>query len=351
MEIEEQMDLETRKVLSQREIDLLLGSLGAPDGQDVAQEAPPAKIVRPYDFRRPEKFSKEQLRALQKIHESFARMAASSLSSKLRMLVQLRLTSVEQILYSEYVQQLQNPTVVSIVSAKPLPERIIIEINARLAFSLVDRLLGGAGEVPQIIREATDIEVTLLQTLARGFLSSLREAWSQLISVTFTLDELVFDPQTIEAAPSGDIGILLLFELQIRESADTISMFIPYTMLEPVIPKLSPRMWLGGVSGNATAGNTEIRRQIERVEMPVTVSLGTATVSIRELLGLQKGDVIRLDTTADQELQVLVAGEHKFWSRPGRVGRRLAVVVTRLAPEESQKGPQLPDTVLAGTLK
>jgi flagellar motor switch protein FliM len=330
--------LEAKKILSQREIDSLLGSLGI-EGEETLEPGPspePERAVRPYDFRRPDKFSKENLRALQTIHESFAREAGSALSSYLRTGIQVRLSSIEQIIYGEYLAQLANPTAVSIVSAEPLRGRLILEINLALAFALIDRLLGGKGQIVPRVREVTDIDLALLHALAKTILAPLSETWLQMTPVTMNLEDLAFNPQVVQVAFPSDVGILLLFELRMGDSASTISLFIPYTLLEPIIGKLSTQAWLLSArkdKGTSTGGD-EVRRQLEKVDVPVTVSLGTTTVTVRELLGLQVGNVIKLDTSTGQELALLVGGQHKFWSRPGRVGRRIGVVVTRVSPED-----------------
>lgn len=335
-------------MLSQREIDALLGNAEAPQGQE--RSAPPAasKNVRPYDFRRPDKFSKEHLRALQTVHESFARGAASSLSAYLRTGVQVRLSSIEQAVYGEYVEQLQTPTVVNIVTADPLPGALIIELNLVLAFAFMDRLLGGTGRVHQKNREVTDIELLLLKTIVKSLLSSLREAWLQLSPVAPNLDDLSFNPETVQAALPGDVGVLLLFEVRFGDTSSTITMFVPYALLEPVIEKLSAQMWISGVHKETLVGQDEIRRQLEKVEVPLVVNLGVTRVSVKEFLGLQQGNVIRLDTSADQELELLVAGKQKYWARPGRVGRSLGVVITRVAAQDSQRDARLREPLLVG---
>jgi len=352
MDGEARADSETNKVLSQREIDLLLGALGDQDTQETFQAPDSARNVRPYDFRRPDKFSKEHIRALQIIHESFAREATSSLSTSLRTNVQVKLSSVEQAVYDEYIEQLPNPTVIGIVDAEPLPGRMILEINFALASALVDRLLGGVGRAVRKSQEVTDIEFTLLQTLIRNLLSSLGMSWLQLGAAALNLNDLVFNPQIVKAALHGDIGILIVLELRMSDTSHTISMFIPYTMLEPIMGKLTSQVWFAGSQKSVVSAHDDTRPQLENVRIPITVNLGTTFVSIRELLGLQKGNVIRLGTSTNQELEVIVGGKHKFWSRPGRVGSALAVAITRPAREEFQNGLrnsiELPEASVVG---
>ena len=344
---EPKLDTEGKRVLSQWEIDSLLGSLGSTERQEATAAFQPERNVRPYDFRRPDKFSKEHLRALQTIHEAFARIAASSLSAHLRTSIQMRVSSVEQAVYGEYIEQLANPTVINIVSADPLPGRMIIEVNYWLAFALIDRLMGGTGQVAQKPREVTDIEMVLLRTLVGNLMRSLHEAWLQMLPVNLNLEDLLFNPEIVQAALPGDVGVLLLFELRLGEASNIISMFIPYAMLEPVTAKLSSQIWFTAAHKDVVAAQDDTRRQLEKVELPVVVNLGTSTVSVREMLGLQKGNVIRLDASANQDLEVLVGGRHKFKARPGRVSRRLAVVITKAVLEDEPKKTEAPEVALA----
>ncbi len=341
------MDVEAKKVLSQWEIDSLLGSLETQDTQGPVEETD--KNVRLYDFRRPGKFSKEHLRAIQTMHETFAHGASSSLSSYLRTGVQVQLSSLEQAIYDEYIQQLSNPTVLGIVSADPLPGHMIVEMNLGLAFALIDRLLGGTGVVPQKLREVTDVELILLQTLIKSILATLREAWLQIHPVNMKLDELVFNPEIVHSALPSDVGVLLLFELRMKDTSNIISMFMPYTMLEPIIDKLSSQMWLTGVRKDQSEGRAALRRQLEKVEIPIDVELGSATVSMRDLLGLQKGNIIVLDKQINEDLHVLVGGKYKYDARPGKVGRRMGVTITGVHQEDEPAPAEAePEMAMAG---
>jgi flagellar motor switch protein FliM len=334
MDLEPKVDSEGKKVLSQWEIDSLLGAFGSEETVESGPPPAPEKNVRPYDFRRPDKFSKEHLRVLQTIHETFSRNAANSLSSYLRTNIQVRLSSIEQAVYGEYIQQLVNPTIINIVSAHPLPGRMIMEVNLSLAFGIIDRLLGGTGQIVERLREVTDIEMTLIQTLIKTLLASLRDAWTQMTNVSMRLDDMVFNPQIVQAALHADIGVLFLFEVRLGEGTSTISMFVPYTLLEPIMGKLTSQMWFATAKQDSASDSEQIRHQLEKVELPVTVDLGTANVTVRELMGLQKGNVVRLDTSVDHELRMMVGGKHKVWGRPGRIGRRLGLEVTRVPLDE-----------------
>jgi flagellar motor switch protein FliM len=233
-------------------------------------------------------------------------------------------------MFGEYVQQLANPTVIGIISAPPLPGHLIFEVNMDLSFALVERLLGGQGQILQKTREMTDIELVLLETLMKCLLSSLNEAWQQVSSVALNLDDLVFNPQIVQAALPADVGVLLLFELRIGEASEAISMLVPYSLLEPIIDKLTSQMWLAGIHQATVADQDGVRQQLDKVKLPVSVCLGSTAVSFRDLLELRTGNVIKLESATDEELPLFVGGNHKYYGRPGRSGRKMAVAITRI---------------------
>jgi flagellar motor switch protein FliM len=157
------------KTLSQWEIDALLNSIGSEDGgsggSGGASSAVADRNIKLYDFRRPDKFSKEHIRAIQNIHETFARVTASSLSSYLRSSTTVSLSSIEQVVYDEYIHQLSNPTLVNLVELQPLSGRIVVEMNMNIGLAMLDRMMGGAGQVSIRRNELTDIEMALLRSL------------------------------------------------------------------------------------------------------------------------------------------------------------------------------------------
>src|SRR5215211_110975 len=170
------------KTLAQWEIDALLNSLGNDEAASQANgsgvpSANDGRNVKLYDFRRPDKFSKEHIRAIQNIHETFARVTASSLSSYLRSTTTVSLSSIEQVVYDEYIHQLSNPTLVNLVELQPLSGRIVVEMNMNLGLAMLDRMMGGPGQVAAR-PELTDIEMALLRSLGGTVSAGLRDGWA-----------------------------------------------------------------------------------------------------------------------------------------------------------------------------
>lgn len=322
------------KQLSQRDIDALLK--GAQQQDAPAPAAAASLVSKPYDFRKPDKFSKDHLRALQVIFETYARNLSGELSAMLRTQVIVRLSSVEQTTYEEYTAQLPNPAAIAIVNLQPLPDRIIFEVSLPLVDAMFDRLLGGLGRAAQRQREITEIESSILRLIMQRMLPTMGDAWSGVGDVLPVLEDTVFSPVYIPAAVPGTAAALVVLESAIGDITGTLSIAIPYTVLEPVMGKLSTQKWLA--TPRQTTGDPDAAvspfRPLRQASVPLTVVLGQVTASLGELLYLNEGDILRLDTTPGDELTVLVNGHAKFHGLPGKLGAQAAVQISRVIDEE-----------------
>ncbi len=322
----------SNKVLAQWEIDSLLGALGGatPAEASAADDPRPVKL---YDFRRPDKFAKDHLRALQMVHESFSRQFSTALSSYLRTGVNVHLGSIEQVLYDDYIGQLPNPTLVSLLSMAPLPGRMTLELSLELAFLMLDRLLGGTGRSGRANREFTEIELALVRNMLHYATQSLHDAWANVISLTPRVEEIVLNPQIVQAALSGEAAAMMIIEVKLFDAGGTISLCLPHSMVEPILGRFSAQLLLGS-GAHASAEVFNFERPLRDVTLPFAVELGTAQVSVRDLASLVAGDVLRLDTGPADGLKVLVEGHPKFKCVPGMVNRALAVQITEVITDE-----------------
>jgi flagellar motor switch protein FliM len=310
--------------------DLLLG--GPMSVSSIAQQRP-AKL---YDFRRPDKFSKEHLRSLRILHESFARMLGSSLTSYLSAGVQVRLTMLEQGTYDEYIQSLPTPTVIYVVGLAPLPGQAVVELNLPVARVLIDRLLGGTGAPTARTAEMTEIELALLKTIGQFILSSLREAWSNVVPLRPTMQEPVLSPELAQFATMAEATVMLVLEVSLFKTTGTISMCIPYQVLQPVLDSLTTQVWFGGTPTRAQDGDSrdQMGDRISQVTLPITVELGETELTVQALLELQTGQVLRLNTSANGPLPIRVDDRVKFEGQAGLSGRNLAVQIVRAVASE-----------------
>jgi flagellar motor switch protein FliM len=347
------------KILSQTEIEALLAGealLGgdddlaapledsAPDPAEILLGAPVAAAPLPnqhrpaklYDFRRPDKFSKEHLRSLRILHESFARMLGSSLTSYLSAGVQVRLTMLEQGTYDEYIQSLPTPTVIYVVGLAPLPGQAVVELNLPVARVLIDRLLGGTGAPAARTAEMTEIELALLKTIGQFILSSLREAWSNVVPLRPTMQEPVLSPELAQFATMAEATVMLVLEVSVFKTTGTISMCIPYQVLQPVLDSLTSQVWFGGAT-TRTADNDsrgQMGDRISQVSLPVTVELGETELTVQALLELQEGHLLKLNTNANGPLPIRVDDRVKFVGQAGLSGKNLAVQIVRAVAQE-----------------
>ena len=320
------------KILTQQEIEAMLASMSFDDEPATATAEPeqvaPTRPVKLYDFRRPDKFSKEHLRALRILHGSFARSLASSLTAYLRASLQVRLTMVEQVTYDEYIRSLPTPTVMYMVAPAPLPGQLVVEVNLGIARAILDRLLGGAGVLSTRPRDLTEVELVLLKTLGSFLADGLRSVWSDVVALEPIVQEPVLSPEFVQVTTAGETTVMLVFEVAMLRTTGTLSICIPHPVLAPVLERITSHVWFNGTSHGAIENEAlNPRHELQAVSLPLTVELGGTELSVRQLLELHVGQVIKLSSAAEGALPIRV-GEHvKFTGRPGIVGRSLAVQV------------------------
>lgn len=316
-------------ILSQREIDALLSAL--PAAESTAGDVPKSenKPVKTYDFRRPDKFSKDQIRTLELIHDNFARRAGITLSARLRALVQINLISIEQVIYDEFVQQVPTPAVLYALTLDPLPGRAMLELHPSVAFIVVDRLLGGQGRALNRSRELTEVEMALIETVVWEILAAMKEGWTNVTTLQPKLTgDVGFTPQFLPIATATEICLVIAFEIRYGEESGLMRLCMPYVLLEPVLGQLTAQAWYASSRSTLPPERrAHLRQNLEAVKLPLIAVLGTTDLPIEEVLNLQKGDVILLDTSTTLDLTLTVAGRPTFSGRPGRVGRGLAVRV------------------------
>jgi flagellar motor switch protein FliM len=325
------------KTLSQWEIDALLNTISSEDGGPSTTTTTTSltagqseRTVKLYDFRRPDRFSKEHIRAIQNIHETFARVTASSLSSYLRSTTTISLSSIEQVVYDEYVHQLASPTMVNLVELQPLAGRIVVEMNMNLGLAMLDRMMGGPGQAAARHNELTDIEMVLLRSLGATISAGLRDGWTAVADLQPTLVETVLNADLVQAALPGDIAALLLFEIQTLGLSGTISICIPHPVIEPLMDRLNTQAWFSGSSRKTGSENDRLKlaEGLRGARLPITVELGSTIISLGELLDIRKDDVIRLDRAVDGELPILAGKRARFMGRPGTLGGNRAIQIT-----------------------
>ena len=318
-------------VLSQSEIDQLLSALstGAVSAEEMKVEEKQKK-VKVYDFKRPDKFSKDQIRTLYMLHENFARLLNTYLSTNLRTLVNISVASVEQLAYEEFIRSLSNPSVIGIFNMSPLKGNVIFEINPNIAFSIIDRLFGGEGTVINKIRTLTDIEETIIRKVITKSLDNLQEAWRHVVNTEPRLEVIETNPQFTQIVPPNDMVVIVTLQTQIGQVEGLINICIPYLVLEPIMSKLTTTLLVASsIAKQAHPEQVDIlEKKIKKTYVPLAVELGTINLSVRELLSLNMNDVLKLDTTVGSELKVIVGRKAKFLCHPGTANKKVAVQIS-----------------------
>lgn len=318
------------EILSQEEIDTLLSALtsGQLKVEEVGEERKERKI-KPYDFRRPSKFSKDQLRTLEMLHESFSRSLSLYLSSRLRTVTHCNIASVDQLPYGEYIQSVPIPSFIVVYSMESLNGTALLEISNNIVFSMVDRLLGGPGRGLKKNRELTDIEMSIMEDIVDRVLELLGEAWSSIIKTSPIRSGIETNPQFIQQiVPPSSVVALISFSIQIGDSASGLmNLCIPSDMLEAILPKLSARQWFSKRGSRQEEIIQRLKEKLENIEVPIVVELGTAEIKFEELLNLKVGDVIKLNTLVMDPLVIKVGEQPKYLGRPGRVNKKIGVKI------------------------
>lgn len=322
-------------VLSQNEIDALLSALSSGD-VDAAEirEAPSEAQVRPFDFTRPSKFSKDQLRTLRMMHEVFCRAAQTHLSALLRTVVEIEVASADQMAYGEFVNSLPVPTLIDVVTMDPLKGNAVVNVDLPIIFSIIDRLVGGPGTHRPRLRELTEIELALMGTVSEVFLNAFSEAWANVAPLQMRTVASEMNPQFATVVPHSDMVVLISFEVRVGRAAGTMALCVPYTVLEPVIGRLTAQSYLSSHSPAADeSARAGIADRLNEVEVPLAAELGTVEMEVADLLALAPGDVIGLQLPASADLALRVGRRIAFTAQAGCSGRRAAVQITGVVPE------------------
>lgn len=328
------------EVLSQDEIDQLLTAIsaGEVDTQEIHQPTDQRKI-KIYDFKRPDKFSKDQIRTVSIMHETFARLTTTSLSAQLRSLVAVHVASVDQLTYEEFIRSIPNPTTLAVIDMDPLKGSAILEIDPAITFSIIDRLFGGQGEGAKFSRELTDIEQSVMEGIIVRVLGNLRESWSTVIDLRPRLGGIETNPQFAQIVPPSEMVVLVTLETKVGDVEGMMNLCIPYLTIEPIISKLSAQYWYSSVRRGTTTENLNIlRERLENIGVTIKAEIGGMQLAVRDVIALRAGDIIRLDNTRVNDPMVLMIGDRKkFLCRPGVIGNKLAVQVSKKLEEIAQE--------------
>ena len=321
--------------LSQEEIDNLLkafndGDLNADDFSDTKE-----KQVKNYDFARPSKFSKDHLRTLEIIFENYGRLLSTNLPAYLRKNVQVEVVNAEANTYSEFANALSNPVILGVVNFAPLEGNIIIELSANLGFTIVDRMLGGGGAPLERNRDFTEIELIILERVLEVCTNLLVDPWESVVSIEPRLERIETNSQFAQFISPGEMTAIITMSVKIGSVEGLMNICIPYSCVEPVIDKLNTKYWYSSMKESDSGAYQEVIEDIiDYARIPVKAMLGRSTISVNDYINIQIGDIIKLDTKVNDELEVYVGNIKKFTALPGATSDSYAVRVTSVIREE-----------------
>lgn len=282
-----------------------------------------------YDFKRPERVGKDQMRALQSLHEGFARNFGATLSALLRTLAESKLISVDQLTYSEFVYSLEIPTCFNLLRPTPLEGNWILDISPSILYPIIDRMLGGkSGNDSTLKRPLSDIELRLTSRVTNAFLRNLREAWINAIDLDIQVERVESNPQLVQIVPPNEVVILVSLEIVISNARGTVNLCIPFNTIERIGSKLTSNSWIGYASSRANETTARhIESLIDHSNIEVVVDLVKTDIRAVDLINLQVGDIITTDKDCRSPLEVSVAGVGKFQAKPGAFKGRKAVEI------------------------
>ncbi|HBJ81236.1 MULTISPECIES: flagellar motor switch protein FliM [Pseudothermotoga] len=327
-------------VLSQDEIDKLLQAISSGEVTVDEIKKEETKKVKLYDFRRPSKFSKEHIRVFDMIHENFARSISTYLSGRVRTFTNINLASIDQISYEEFIRSLPAPSFITVFSAPEFVGSAILEMNLEIFYTILDLILGGPG-IPNVKRTPSDIELSIMRKEVMNILTNLSQAWSEVYQFVPTIESVENNPQFVQIAPPNEMILLVSLYVTIAKTEGFLNICWPSSLTEPFMDKLSSRTWFTAKREQLSEKMLEdLKQNVKTMKMKISAILGEAILSVKEILDLEVGDVIRLQTHKDDDVMVEVQSKPKFMARPGVFKGYRAVKVTRILKPEVEENEQ-----------
>lgn len=330
-------------VLSQHEIDALLSALssGEMDAEQLKKEDTEKKI-RLYEFKRAVRFSKDHIRSLTRIHENFARYLTTYFSAQLRTFVQIQVIGVEQLPYDEFIRSIPKMTILNLFEAKPLEGKMVLEVNPNVAFAMLDRLLGGVGVSMDRNHVLTEIETIVMERIFSGAFHSLQEAWKTVIDIEPRMEALETNPQFMQIVSPNETIALISLNTKIGDMTGMMNLCIPHVVIEPIMPKLSVHHWfVSQKKSGVPEEHNAIKKRISKARIPLIAELGTAQITINELMNLSVGDVIPLQKEANEPLQIKIGSKFKYLASPGTSrGRNAVQIINKISEEDEEEDEQ-----------
>ncbi len=323
-------------VLSQNEIDALLSALSTgelePDEVNKDDENHKVKL---YDFRSPQKFSKDHIRTLELVHDNYARIISNYLTGQIRHSVKVKIESVEQITYEEFIHSVQNPTIITVFKMPPLTGNIILETNPQFSLQVIDILLGGNGDRKVSTKEFTDIDKNIMKQITSGMISNLKLAWDSILEVDPEVEGIETNPAINQTMAPNEPVALITFSVEMDKHSTFINMCIPYLSVEKILDKLVIQYAFQNDDENIMAESRhKLEEGIQKVDIEIKAELGCTNLTVNDFLRLTKGDVIKLDNKSSSPIKIYVGNEECYYGKPGIAGKNMGVMILDITDKE-----------------
>lgn len=317
------------EVLSQNEIDELLSALSS--GEIKPDELPKEEEkqkVKDYDFRSPQKFSKDHIRTMELIHDNYARIISNYISAQVRTNAKVKIESVEQITYEEFIHSISNPTILTVFKMPPLQGSILFETNPQFVFQIIDILLGGAGSGKHKMREFTDIDKNIISQFNKGLISNLKLAWDEILEVQTEIEGIETNPALNQTLAPNEPVALITFSVEIGKSNTFINICIPYLSIEKILDKLVIQYWFQqNDEGLPQESREKLKSRLNIVDVSLTAVLGKTLITVDDFLRLTCGDVITLQNKSSSAIELLVEDQPSYYGKPGITGRNIGIQI------------------------
>jgi flagellar motor switch protein FliM len=295
--------------------------------------------IRSFDFRLPDKFSKEQLRTLSVLHDNVARRWASHCAGAFRLPTQVAVSRVEQAACDDILRRDQDGTLLALLSLPPLRGQAVLMMDIRLGLAVIDRLFGGPGKWEGASRGLTDVERAAVTRVLQGLADVLAGGWTGLVELEPRVDRVEDNPLFVQSLAGSEAGAAVSFQVSLGGQEGKLCFFLPYFMLEPLLPRLNTQAWADRYRQGSHAGTGQVNHRLRQAPVSLSVVLGQATLAMRQAVALKPGDVLRLNSPVDGLLPLTVEGKPLFLGQAGRCGTRLAFrIVCRPGLEEESNG-------------
>lgn len=321
------------EILSQQEIDNLLAGI-TPGGGPAPIIAEPKSTttereIQSFDFRLPHRLSKNQLRTLQAVHEAFAESLSSYLVTRLQTNVGINVVSVDQLFYSEFVMSVANPSCLYLFRIVESDALAIVEYSPSLVLAMVSRMLGGVNTSEKATRPITKIEQSIMKGVVTRTLTDLQRSWKSISDLSFKSERYETEADFAQIAPTSEIVLVVTFEVVISEEKYLMSVCFPTFALEEVLVKLNVQHFSTIDNKSAGEWTDQLLKNIGLTSLGATAYLGDASLTLRDLMSLQVGDVLRTNIPITAEIELVIGGRARAWGRPGVSNGNAAVRISR----------------------